>query len=602
MRAARGSGKTMFCRLLQKHLERRGNKNVFYIDLLGTPDYASFVETFKFSTKTEEKKEGFKDLKEMSQQKSDATYYLIFDEVQLLYSEQFNLFWDTIKALLQRSYKDIKVFMVSSYTPNEVGSLNTPTQLKDAFSLQIPFLYCTPNEMEELNGYFNEHNPVNNFLQIGEELRDTIFKFTGGHIGLISQAYTNLFHHFKPSAPSKDGSAATLIPQEEIFYYFYSNDMQNKLSTYRTFDGLLHLKDTHKAALRKLFSTETDVLGVTDFEEEVLVHLLKIGVLDYTAVNSKQVTWSFPKMKDFMIPYLYGSNRRPTEDEWKEKSLNDFLLEALQRMSPKHIKAGIGKEQTSEYRLREQQVRVEFFRVATSMLPPSVYIASEMGKDANIPEQKRVDFYINDVHQWPVEFVVEDRDVIEHGGRSEKPGTEFEYKGRTHIMNGSYFNAKMKNWACVHFTTHNFQGSYKDIPGVWRVQFDENCLTATVDPWIRENKNDPGKRGERKRIALRGDFLTDPLYNPITLTLQLFDGNELKQTSLQNVPTTLAAFKDAVKHSLGLNKEQQIKMFIVQNGKRVELAEETQIFRLSNKELVDVRLADTRNSNFNTHR
>ena len=154
---------------------------------------------------------------------------MIFDEVQKIYDdEKYVLFWDQIKTLLQREYANIKVFFVSSYTTNEIEAINTPSQLKNAYILQIPFLYCEKDEMDELNNYFNKDQRVKiSKIKVNQELKDEIFQFTGGHIGIISESYTNIYNHFRNTTSSLCAS----VSQEYIFYYFFSNDMQRELKT-----------------------------------------------------------------------------------------------------------------------------------------------------------------------------------------------------------------------------------------------------------------------------------------------------------------------------------------------------------------------------------
>jgi len=118
--------------------------------------------------------------------------------------------------------------------------------------------------------------------------------------------------------------------------------------------------------------------------------------------------------------------------------------------------------------------------------------------------------------------------------------------------------------------------------------------TAIVFPWIRKDKDDIGHRGHEKRIVFKGDFLSDSMFNPIRLVLELKEGDTTKQkVILEDVPVIVDPFIKAVKKQLGLDEKQNIKLFFNdEKGQEVEITDDQQIQMLNNKETVEVRLVN----------
>ncbi len=601
LKAAKGSGKTIFCKLLKAYLSQaKQEKNVFLIDLLGMDG----IEKLKFKMK---QSCGFDDLEKMNHHfaEKSETCYLIFDEIQLLYPEnaqdkKYNPFWQQIKMLLQFELPSLKIFMVSSYTPNEVGG-STPPQLTEAYILQIPFLYCTKAEMNELNTFFNTKTceSLVNILQIKEETKEEILKYTGGHIGIVQKVYEKIFHKFKPKTSL---TTSKIVSQKEIFHLFYSREMLLAITTYRAFDGITSLTKNQKNILRELFFATNSELEIEPIDKDDLKRLLLCGIVDYTDVNSKQITWSFSMMETYVMKHIFVSRKRPTNDEWEGKKLEDFLMEVLSRMSPKNICAGFRTRQGKKNNLIEKQLQADFFKAITSIIPHEVSIFSEASHTvpserlSEVMEQKKkIDFYINEKHGWAIELVVEDGNVREHYKRF--------------LKEGKYSKAKLRNWAVVHFVSQNYKEHHKNIDCVWRVQFlDEECKTAEVSPWIKKNKGDKGeleeeeslkesieedegKRGETKKINLRGDFLADDTFKPLQLSLRLEDnkGVSLKKKLMEEVSDHFPAFLSEVKRLLQIEKETEIQCFMEIGRDEVEITKHN-LNKLKDGQTVFVRL------------
>ena len=264
---------------------------------------------------------GYENLKQLNEAflERNETCYLIFDEVQLLYEDKYNNFWQQIKMLLQSDLPSLNVFMVSSYTPNKVGGA-TPPELTEAHILQIPFLYCSEEEMTELNTFFNKMTTTK-VLKVGEEAKNEIWKYTGGHIGIIHKVYKKLFHMFKPKTPT---TTCQLVSQEEILQHFYSREMLLAVSSYRSFNGITQLSPSQKKILEQLFFAANSELDIAPPDKEDLKKLLLNGIVDYTAVNSKQIKWTFAMMETYVMKHIFVSPKRPTLSEWENKRWTSF--------------------------------------------------------------------------------------------------------------------------------------------------------------------------------------------------------------------------------------------------------------------------------------
>ena len=86
------------------------------------------------------------------------------------------------------------------------------------------------------------------------------------------------------------------VTKEEIFHYFYSSENIKALETYRSFNQFTKLKQEQKGLLRRLFFERK--MHVTDFPDKQLEDLLKLGIVDYTGPNTKEITWSLKCRKN----------------------------------------------------------------------------------------------------------------------------------------------------------------------------------------------------------------------------------------------------------------------------------------------------------------
>ena len=90
-------------------------------------------------------------------------------------------------------------------------------------------------------------------------------------------------------------------------------------------------------------------------------------------------------------------------------------------MSSNQLKL-ITKGRDTNHKLMETQWQKEFYRVATSLLPPEVYISPEYGQEVGIDGQ--VDFYIAE-YKWMIEILRDGKGLQEHVDRF-MPGGQYD--------------------------------------------------------------------------------------------------------------------------------------------------------------------------------
>jgi len=234
------------------------------------------------------------------------------------------------------------------------------------------------------------------------------------------------------------------------------------------------------------------------------------------------------------------------------------------------------------------------------MLPSTVQIANEVDQYSNVFPSKereedrtlnfegksRLDFFINEDRNWGIEFLIENSKPMQH---------------LYDVLFGKYSKGNYREHVVVNFLQKKNipKRATKDIPinqqinvealpkGIWHVIINDEkdfITTAQIIPWdnkksgehklpFTDNKNVKreftvyGDYDHPIDIVFEGDFLTDSMFNPIQLTLQLIYvdpklGLQIKESSLGNVPLVLDPFVKAVKEALGIEKNKTSNYFL----------------------------------------
>ena len=132
--------------------------------------------------------------------------------------------------------------------------------------------------------------------------------------------------------------------------------------------------------------------------------------------------FSAPLIENIYIKKLY-TERRPLHGS---EDLDGFIVDCAQNFSKKALQLSFGRGKDGI--LYERQWQMEFYRVATSVLPERHGISADVGKifDAD----GLIDFYINGQLQWGIELLREGSNADEHAKRFKEGGKYWPMKNR----------------------------------------------------------------------------------------------------------------------------------------------------------------------------
>jgi hypothetical protein len=110
------------------------------------------------------------------------------------------------------------------------------------------------------------------------------------------------------------------------------------------------------------------------------------------------------------LQHLFAS-ARPSIDF---STLDQFMFEFLRGLSPAilHFTKTLS---ISQKHLLERFWQMEFYRIATALLPATNYVSADVGRVFG--SDCAVDFYVNDKKKWLVEFLIEGDKLASHVSR-----------------------------------------------------------------------------------------------------------------------------------------------------------------------------------------
>jgi len=142
-------------------------------------------------------------------------------------------------------------------------------------------------------------------------------------------------------------------------------------------------------------------------------------------------------------------------------SLDEFLLQCLQRLKSSYLKKclGVGVDD----KLLERSWQMEFYRIATSLLPSSCFISPDVGNTFGTTGD--ADFYINDKKKWVIELIREGDRLKDHWNKFQPEGLYNKIKYTAAIM-------------------LDFRHESKDVrgpkDGIWYVKYNSTYTEATI--------------------------------------------------------------------------------------------------------------------------
>lgn len=126
------------------------------------------------------------------------------------------------------------------------------------------------------------------------------------------------------------------------------------------------------------------------------------------------VMFSSPVVQCRALAYYFS------ETKVKPENLGALIVAVVQRFSTRQLRNTGSKDTKS--RIMEGQWQQEFFRAAASLLPESVTISPEYGREQGALGQ--VDFFIAQ-YQWMIEILREGISMSKHERRFEAGGVHF---------------------------------------------------------------------------------------------------------------------------------------------------------------------------------
>lgn len=182
---------------------------------------------------------------------------------------------------------------------------------------------------------------------------------------------------------------------DDVFQYMLSDEYINFISSTRAVPSE-SFGDIEKDLLRQVVLEGRIPSRQKDDEQMAEIKLVKAGVL--VKIES-YLEFSAPLIENIYIKKLY-TERRPLHGS---EDLDGFIVDCAQNFSKKALQLSFGRGKDDI--LYERQWQMEFYRVATSVLPERHGISADVGKifDAD----GLIDFYINGQLQWGIELLRE---------------------------------------------------------------------------------------------------------------------------------------------------------------------------------------------------
>jgi len=196
----------------------------------------------------------------------------------------------------------------------------------------------------------------------------------------------------------------------DILGYLMSQSFIGSICSTRAVPNGARSEDENRL-LRRLINEQTIDPPEGDLEVAACNLLVKEGIV---ARRADQFEFSAPLISAIYIQRLYASPR-PTLGP---RDLEEFLENCIQRMNPKLLQGSFSKGAGGI--LLERAWQMEFYRVATSILPGDNVISPDVGKVFG--SDGFLDFYVNGDLRWAIELMREGNEAAEHEDRFKKGG------------------------------------------------------------------------------------------------------------------------------------------------------------------------------------
>lgn len=330
-------------------------------------------------------------------------------------------FWQQMKLMCDpknfNDYKHIRIIVFAAYgdRPGSGTDFSTPFAFPASYGVQL--LFCTAKEADELMDEFNDKNEAK--IRISAEMKKHLYRITEGHIGLLLRTLEGIEEKFKNTAKYRE------VNDGEISHYLLSADFLSLLKTFRAAPILDDLNEKEKAIIDSLLLRDVIPLEENEEMRSAALTLMKKGIIRYSdkgkekdyATSANKICFISLLIRQICFHRLHASPSSITEPS----TLEEFLLQCLNRMKPSYLKRCLGVGQDAK--LLERSWQMEFYRIATSLLPSNCFISPDVGHIFGTTGM--ADFYINDRKKWIIELIREGDRLGDHSKKFRPGGNAF---------------------------------------------------------------------------------------------------------------------------------------------------------------------------------
>ncbi|PKK56868.1 hypothetical protein RhiirC2_871514 [Rhizophagus irregularis] len=357
--------------------------------------------------------------------------YLFVDEVQFIYGNRAQYFWEKVKDLQSNDgcNKNLWILFLGTYHPTLADN---PTPIQITNTLGLNELLLTRNEFNLLVANIVQKYNDRSYFNIPNDVRDTIFNITNGHPGLCRFIMNWLHDHFR------EGTKSTSTA--EILRSLASSSLRSSIvSTSRAFywaDGWSPNEKEADFIRTLLFICRDNEFYPVDLDSNsgVAKKFIKSGIIATDSTNGR-MKFSAPITRIVLSHRLFTSSlaNSPTTN------FEDFLTRTIERFCPTKLANSLGKGKGNDSNLFERTWLMEWYRSATTVVPIGATISADVGPVFN--SKGFLDFYVNGNYSWGIELLREGDKLQEHANRF--------------LTNGIYSDIPLNQWAVLDFRCHS---------------------------------------------------------------------------------------------------------------------------------------------------
>jgi len=343
----------------------------------------------------------------------------IVDEVQMLYktSNDFSIphhggsaFWDVFKSCQQSGDLRIVVFAVYGYRGAwDSSSANvmdvSPFQIAPDNTWGLEDLRFTDDEYNDYVSRFRRARLGNMGNDDAAALQEYVRNATERHPGLVAYFMNSICQRF---GRLKYGET---LKFSEIFAYLKSQRFVTAaMQGIRAYTDSESLTPEEKSLCDTVFRAPPDVRqSLTNVTAK---RLIKTNML---TEQGGKLDFASPFLRALYLQQRWGCTTSATT---APKDFKSFLIDTFTAMNSRALESSlsVGKDG----RLLERMWQMEFYRAATQVLPPDVFISPDVG--AHFESRGFLDFYVDDGRDWAIELLRDGDKASEHQKRFEPGG------------------------------------------------------------------------------------------------------------------------------------------------------------------------------------